>query len=114
MNENWVESLDDELSFWDEWLRTKGLEWPKDYEERFDINKPFSDYHSRYLPENFSEAYVLDVGSGPITHLGYQLAGQYVNITAIDPLANEYSLLFKKYNVTPPVSTTYCKAEEIS
>ena len=114
MNEKWNESLVDELSFWDDWLRTQGREWPEDYKKRFDKDKPFSEYHSRFLPNNVSDTYALDVGAGPITHLGYRLHGGNVNITAIDPLAYEYSLLFKKYNVTPPIVTESCKAEEIA
>jgi ubiquinone/menaquinone biosynthesis C-methylase UbiE len=114
MNKSWADATAEEVAFWDKWLETKGLEWPDDYRKRFDKNTAFSKYYLQFLSEDTPEAQVLDVGSGPITHLGYKAPGIMLHITATDPLADQYDELFRKHKVYPPVKTQYCKAEELS
>lgn len=48
---------------------------------------------------------ILDVGAGPITHLGYTYPGKELLITAIDPLADEYARMLRELRVTCPIPT---------
>jgi len=48
---------------------------------------------------------VLDIGSGPITKVGYKLENKLIELYAIDPLANIYSKLLDRKNIYPPVKT---------
>jgi SAM-dependent methyltransferase len=56
---------------------------------------------------------LIDVGAGPITSIGYTHPGVDLDITAIDPLAEEYDELLAEYGITPPVRTISGSAEEL-
>ena len=56
-----------------------------------------------------SVARVLDVGSGPVTHVGTLSDRVRVEVTAIDPLADEYRTLREEFGVSlPHAVTTQC------
>ena len=66
------------------------------------------------IPDTGSrEIELLDVGSGPITSLGYVSKKFDIRITATDPLADAYSVLLKEAGVTPPVKTQKCFGENL-
>ena len=109
----WGKGKQKEINFWSEWIKTKGLEWPQDYLNRLDPNLPFQDYLTKYLPEG-PEVSILDVGAGPLTALGKKLQGYKIRLTAVDPLANEYGEILKKFRITPFVRTQYCEVERLS
>jgi SAM-dependent methyltransferase len=109
----WEKGKQKEIDFWSEWIKTKGFEWPQDYINRLDSNLPFQDYLIKYLPEGH-EVSILDVGAGPLTALGKKLQGYKISLTAVDPLANEYDEIQKKFGVTPLIRTQYCEAERLS
>lgn len=66
------------------------------------------------VPKGRKHVDILDVGSGPITNMGFYLPNVRVCITAVDPLANEYNRILKKHRVKPPVSTQYGEVEKLS
>ncbi len=61
----WSKGSDFEINFWNEWIRTKGLDWPDDFRNRLSPESPFPP-HLRDLisaPDG-ATINVLDVGSG--------------------------------------------------
>ncbi len=113
-SEKWFEGLDFELGFWKNYLDTKGAQWPDDFRVRFDPNRPFNSMVEDAIRAIGSrEIDILDVGSGPITSLGYVSKEFDIKITATDPLAEAYSVLLNEANVTPPVKTQKCFGENL-
>ena len=106
--------VDHEVSFWDEWFRTKGLEWPEGYRGRLDPQQELSDYYRSFLAHLAQEQIaILDVGAGPLTALGKRMAGKRLSITATDALAPQYDALLARYAITPPVRTIYAEGEKL-
>jgi SAM-dependent methyltransferase len=105
----WGEGVDEEISFWRDWISTKGSSWPEDY--TFRVN-PNSQIQFGNLVDEFINPRILDVGAGPMTCLGKIHNGKRVNIIAIDALAHLYNdLPFEKG--TPLLKTIQCKTENI-
>ncbi len=46
--------------------------------------------------------------------MGTRLAGVDVELTAVDPLAEEYGVLLRKHGVEPPVRSRPCPAESVA
>ena len=108
-----TEGLEDEVRFWDEWFRTKGPQWPDDYQNRINPDLPLSEYHRRFidhLPQE--ETKILDVGAGPLTLLGKRHPSKRLMIQATDVLAEKYDELLLKYSIHPAVKTTFAEAEK--
>ena len=110
---NWQKELiDSELKFWDDWFRTKGLDWPEDYAFRIDPETEIQEYLRPFLhgagsnehgAEEVGMKLILDVGSGPLTVLGKRLDGVKLNIICADPLGYKYANLIQKYFDHVPV-----------
>ena len=113
MSIRWEDGIQSELNFWDNWFKTKGSSWPEDYVGRLNPEKPFRVGLLEYLSDDLKYIKILDVGAGPITNVGYK-SDRNINITAIDPLAEMYNDLYKKYDVNPPIKTTYAKVESLT
>lgn len=108
----WVEGIEYELKFWNEWFFTKGMQWPDEYNRRVSSNLPF--LIERFVEKkDFSILEVLDVGSGPISPLGTVSNNYIVNLTAVDPLASFYNNLYEKYSISPYVKTQFSFAESL-
>jgi SAM-dependent methyltransferase len=111
----WEAGIDHEVQFWDKYFKTKGLDWPEDYQQRLDPNLPISDYHRRFIdPLPTDTVRILDVGAGPLTVLGKIHPSKHLEIIATDALAEYYDRLFEKYKVVPPVRTQLSKAEDLT
>lgn len=65
------------------------------------------------LPQKL-KIYILDVGADPLTYLGKIFEGKRINITAVDPLADEYDLILDKYQIQPLIRTQKLAAEELT
>jgi SAM-dependent methyltransferase len=110
----WEAGIAHEVQFWDRYFKTKGLDWPKDYQERLNPNSPLSEYHRQFVDQLPTESVqILDVGAGPLTVIGKTHPTKQLNITATDALASYYDKLLTKYQVVPPVQTQLCKAENL-
>ena len=110
----WERGKGSEVRFWRKWFRTKGYRWPDDFRRRLDPETPFNPYLRRFIAEELPVVRVLDVGAGPLTNTGYHWPGRELRITAVDPLADEYRELYRRYGIKPPVETVYGRAEELS
>jgi SAM-dependent methyltransferase len=101
----WEEGLLSELNYWDNWFRNQGGKWANDYKNRLNPDTPLRDYIISNISSVAGRVKILDVGSGPITNIGFSAVGKDIEITAVDPLADMYNELISKYNVMPPVKT---------
>lgn len=110
--ETWAKAWNFEVGFWRNWFQTKGLQWPEEYKARLDPARPLQPIVGNRLPRG--DARILDVGAGPLTVLGKHWHGQPVNITAVDPLADEYDALLKQYGIVPLVRTQLAYVETLS
>jgi SAM-dependent methyltransferase len=111
----WKTEIDAEVSFWESWLRTGGLEWTDDFEERLDPSSVLAhDVVVRILRETVQQSVtILDVGAGPLTILGKTFPGKDLSITAVDPLAEHYSRLLNRFGIEPPVRTVSGHGERL-
>lgn len=105
--------LPEEIAFWDDYLRTGGLQWPDEFARRADPRAPLveSEILTR-LPDR-DPVRILDVGAGPMTVLGRHLPGREVEVVAVDPLARHYDELLDRYGIAPPVRTLACEGESL-
>jgi SAM-dependent methyltransferase len=109
----WDLSVKTEVRFWDKYFATKGLSYPEDYLNRLKPDTALDKEITDLLPQQPSIE-ILDVGAGPMTYLGKKWNNVKINITAVDPLANEYDKLMTKYGVNPVVRTQKLDAEALT
>lgn len=106
----WKTGLDQELAFWEDWA-TNNLE---SLNGRLKPDAELHPYLKKYIdPKGKDTIRVLDVGAGPITYLGSRWSGYNLEITAIDPLADEYNEMLRKHNIARPVTSIYGEAEKL-
>lgn len=104
-----------EVSFWDEWLASRGSAWPSDFKARFDQKHSLRDAEVVRAIDtlDLDTVKILDVGAGPLTYLAGSHPRSKLEITAVDPLGSEYRELFTKHGITPPIATETCGAEHL-
>ena len=113
-NLTWESGITEEVLFWQQWLSTRGGQWPEDFQFRFAPNSQLQAHIREALPiQTGATIKILDVGAGPLTCLGKQWEGYSLRITAVDPLAEEYDKLLDQYQLTPPVRTQKGFAERL-
>jgi SAM-dependent methyltransferase len=107
----WSNGVANEVDFWTGWIRSKGNEYPEDFEQRLSLDDPW-----RAGDEPVPEAHwsILDVGAGPLTRLNKTIDGQLLDITAVDPLAPYYDRALSDNGVTPPIRTQQAFAEDLT
>lgn len=104
-----------ELGFWNNWLNTCGSQWKEDYVARLDKNGELRWPHNEIVSLTFHEKYrILDVGSGPITNIGYKLNSLKLDITACDHNAKEYKHLLKQHGIVPPIESIAADGESLT
>jgi SAM-dependent methyltransferase len=114
--EIWAGALDDELCYWREWLATEGNSngYPRDYQFRLNPESEIQESITRHLSGIGPRVRMLDVGAGPLTHIGKRWRGHEFTLTAVDALADKYDVLLEELDITPPVRTRLCDAENLS
>lgn len=101
MEDSWAENLPKELYFWKQVM--EGTHPNSRHNDWFKFAIKGVDVAPLYLiPYIKSANAILDVGSGPYSVLGKFVHGKELNITLLDPLAEEYVKLFKLLNINPP------------
>jgi SAM-dependent methyltransferase len=113
----WRTRKRDEVDFWAAWLvGAPGTEqWTSDREARLAPDTEISDpilrrELDRHPAEHVS---ILDVGSGPLTSVGYRYPGKRLTIVPVDPLADEYDRLLRDAGLVPPIRTIGVAGEDI-
>lgn len=104
-----------ETAYWEEWLATRGGNWPEEYAFRFDPNAEVSDPALRDVLAGIAadEVSILDVGAGPASMVGCRFPGKRLTIVAVDPLGDRYSRLLAEAGVVPPVTTISLGGEQL-
>jgi SAM-dependent methyltransferase len=106
--------LPGEVGFWHKWLESKGHIWPEAYQYRTDPNLEFQWFIQPYCPsEDGAHLRILDVGAGPMTALGKKWGKRSLEITAIDPLAEDYDRSLAATGHMPLVRTIKGDAEAL-
>lgn len=106
--------LKNELKFWEKWIRTRGWQWPEDFERRLDPHSVVTGYHCQVLERIRADTiHVLDVGAGPLTSIGKLYKNKKLIIQACDPLADEFNKILEKYSIEPTVVTEKCDGERL-
>jgi SAM-dependent methyltransferase len=108
----WESALPKEVSFWEKWIATRGLQWQDSFRERTDPNWEVDPKIARFIVAPNPK--VIDVGAGPVASIGTMLKGKRIEVVAVDPLADEYNRLLAKYKIVPPVVTQKCDAERLT
>lgn len=103
-----------EVSFWRNYIASRGLEWPEDYAQRLRPTTPIQEQVSSWL-DRFpgDQAHILDVGSGPLTKLGKVHPSKTIVLTPVDVLAQDYAQLLEQFRVRPPVATIFGDAQKL-
>ncbi len=113
----WRARRKSEVDFWADWLvGAPGTEqWAWDREERLDASTEIRDPLVREELERLAsdEVSILDVGSGPLTSLGYRYPGRTVTIVPVDPLADDYDRLLAEAGLEPPIRTIAVAGEDL-
>jgi len=110
--QTWRENLPEEIAFWEGFVRNQGGKYAADFAFRMRPDAPLQDELAQYLPNEHAK--ILDVGAGPLTYIGKIWKGRKLDITAVDPLAEEYKKIFDKYKLEPPIATKPAEAESLS
>lgn len=115
VNELWHKDAPTEVEFWRRYLVTKGSDWPDEYRHRLDPFAPLNEPLVADRLGRFDDAAVsiLDVGAGPLTILGKRHPDRKLDITAVDPLAEEYDRILAEARLEPIVRTTLCAGEAL-
>jgi hypothetical protein len=113
----WKASLDDERRYWAQWVESRGLEWPEDFQRRLQIGEIDEKFKGLVNPEARAGRHavrILDAGSGPLTSLGSVWMGKLLDLRACDPLAPEFAKMLRSHNIVPPVRTAFAELEQLS
>jgi SAM-dependent methyltransferase len=116
LRDAWSRALPDEVQYWQDVIRTRGLAWPQQFNEQLSPDTPLQPYLLRRLPAPTGEggtARILDVGSGPMTTIGKVSEGRCIELVAVDPLAEQYAAALRAEGLTPPVPTIAGDAERL-
>jgi SAM-dependent methyltransferase len=115
LRSDWTEGLPEEVAFWARALANQGRDWnPSDYAERMDPQLPLQAELRELIdaPEG-GTVRILDVGSGPLTRVGRVWPGRVVEITPVDPLAEEYRALIARLGISVPVLPQTAEGERL-
>jgi SAM-dependent methyltransferase len=111
----WSSGIDHELSFWRQWLSTRGANWPEDFKSRMALNRAFPDDILKASGAKMPERpLIVDVGSGPVSPAPATVDGRRAKLIPCDPLAPFYDVLLNECGVEPPVRTQFAFAEDLS
>lgn len=109
-----------EIQFWDNHLAMKdeyksGLENLLDKNCRRDLFPTELEYALTSLKNDFpnKKLRLLEIGSGPTSNLASGVDRQLFDIIAIDPLADTYKMLMKKYGYDFPIKPLKGTGEEL-
>lgn len=102
-------SESEEFIFWDRELSMQG-EFAEFTKKRINMNTRHEEYPSglidplfplmeKYFPDE-TPYKVIELGSGPLSTLGHGVDKGVLDVMAVDPLADEFGMLYKKHKVT--------------
>jgi len=116
IEEAWKNGIKPEIQFWRGVIfgSQKRAKWHQNLLERSNPERPFEKTLAQFFTRPLREARVLDVGAGPVSILGWVHDGIKIDITAVDPLADDYNALLDEARIDPPVRTVACEGEKLT
>ena len=115
LNQRWADGVPKEIEFWENALRAPASHWIKsEYQKRLDPHLELQEDLKRLVdsaPGNTVR--IIDVGAGPLTHLGKKWDGRVLELFPVDPLANEYKEILTRLKICPPVITEMGDGENL-
>lgn len=114
IHKEWEENLSHEIAFWERWIETEGFSCKEEYKERTNPESKLQDFFLKYIDRTVEKNTILDVGSGPFTSVNKKCDFVEIEIYAIDPLADVYNEILKKYNIQPLVKVQKCDGERLT
>ena len=103
-----------EVEFWHTFISQRGGRWEREFNRRVNPDEPLETWVQGYLdPPAGTAIEILDVGAGPLTILGKVWNGRQIHITAVDPLAVEYTALLRREGIVPLVPILPAEAEQL-
>lgn len=110
---SWLDGIDQELMFWNDFLVRSGGDWPEVHARRVD---PAPSCQLERHAEEFGvwPIRALDVGAGPISNVGIATARGPIELHACDALAELYAPLLAANGVRPYVHTVFALAERLT
>lgn len=113
---------------WNRQLTAESDYWTRYFEIRGNDGSTYEGHLAHLNPDYPLEAHIaaavgdvsgdtirlLDVGAGPATRLGRVWKGKPIDVTAVDPLANDYDAILRKAGINLPVRTQEGTAEKLS
>lgn len=114
LKQNWQRGQDVERAYWGNFITTMlPQQSHEDYfDERVGGLLKFQ-YQSLIEHVASSPVRIIDVGAGPVTHVGTWHPSKKIEVTAIDPLAEFYGELLSEFDVTPLTPTIPGTAEQL-
>jgi SAM-dependent methyltransferase len=113
----WYTGLNYDQTYWSQWIESRGLEWPEDFQRRLQIVEIDEKVKRLVNPEvraGRHAVHILDAGAGPMTSLGSTWMGKLLDLRACDPLAPEFAKMLRRHKIVPPVRTVFAELEHLS
>jgi len=110
----WVRELESEVDFWRRWIANTPSAALEERRARLDPSTPLQDWvRDLMATPPGGTVRLLDIGAGPATQLGKVWPERTVEITALDPLADEYDRLLRKHGLRAPVPSQPGHGEQL-
>lgn len=111
----WEQGIHEEIDHWQKALTDPNAPTYNLVRQRLDPQRPLDPRFRELLQTPPGHrARILDIGSGPLTIMGYVWEDRQVDLHMIDALADEYNKIMAQAGIVPPVSPIQCHAEEIA
>jgi SAM-dependent methyltransferase len=107
--------LADEAQFWTRALANRGRDWNQaEYNERTNPRLELQPELRELIDAApGSTVRIIDVGSGPLTRVGRIWEGRKIEITAVDPLAEEYQKILTELDIKVPAIPIRAEGERL-
>ncbi|QFJ54995.1 hypothetical protein [Pseudobutyrivibrio xylanivorans] len=109
--DKWLSGIEDEIEFWDNYMRTEGGVSFYGFNETISPQKKFTLEND--IPENLcgKEIKFIDVGSGPFSRCGLVSEKAKLKATYVDPLAEVYEYLKRANEIDNGITVETCFVE---
>jgi 2-polyprenyl-3-methyl-5-hydroxy-6-metoxy-1,4-benzoquinol methylase len=113
-HEKWEIGKGIELKFWNNWIQTRGADWPDDFQKRMSPDNKADSVVTGLIDKSCKIPKVLDLGAGPISVFPLNLHdGRKVELTAVDALADNYAATLRTNKIKPLVETIQGMGERL-
>jgi SAM-dependent methyltransferase len=115
LDERHPQELRREVNFWSRFINSGGSEWPQAFERQTSPEARVKDgvLMAKIDLVKSDPVEILDVGAGPLTIIGTTYPGRTLEVTATDPLAEDYDRLLAEAGIEPPIRTLQCRGEDL-